>query len=549
MLVVVAVAFHPLWSHAGILNDDYPAVYLRIHQYFQEFRYGHLPAVLPDVVRGGGSAFPRFYPPFAYYLGAASYALVGDMVVAGHLTALLSLLLSAAAMVWAARRLGVPPGLAVVAGLAYATFPYRFTNVLVRGALAESWALVWLPLIFVSAVRVGQDARAGLALAATSALLFTTHTGLALWALPAIVGAAVAACPKGRLASTSVGMVVWVLAGVGLAAWYLLPMWYYLPTVRASDPEVMFTTAKEFSRWRVDWGQAFGFGRLLTNPQTALPLAVPMTFSIGLSSLVLVPALALVAPANRGCSSRGIWCRAEHGATMAAVALLLVAMYPKLVAGWVPRPLLYLQFPYRLMGVVAMLVTIATALALGRLLATRTGTLLLAIWAGIVGGTILHETRQPTPSGQLDHGALLALLPSRDKGLTARYEYLPRTDEPEAIGPRVQATRDSLRSRAVHLRDTTNRLEVTLYVMQPTQVVLPRVAYDFFRVEDQAGRELPVSSVGGLLAVDLPAGSHTFSVERRTTWPTRLGIGVSLLTVALLGLLGRRRAPVSGVPG
>ena len=113
------------------------------------------------MVRGGGSAFPLFYPPLAYYIGAGIYALVGDMVVAGHLAALLSLVLSAVAMTWAARRLGVPGGIAVLAGLAYATFPYRFTNVLVRGALAESWALVWLPLIFASAVRLGRGSDPG----------------------------------------------------------------------------------------------------------------------------------------------------------------------------------------------------------------------------------------------------------------------------------------------------------------------------------------------------------------------------------------------------
>ena len=108
MLAAVAVAFHPLWSASGIVSDDYPAVYLRVHQYFQEFRHGYLPAVFPDVVQGGGNAFPRFYPPLAYYVGAGLYGITGDIVSAGHLSALLSLLLSALTMTWAARQLGVP---------------------------------------------------------------------------------------------------------------------------------------------------------------------------------------------------------------------------------------------------------------------------------------------------------------------------------------------------------------------------------------------------------------------------------------------------------
>jgi hypothetical protein len=541
-LAVIVVAFAPLWSGLGLLNDDYPAVYLRIHQYFQEFRHGHLPAVLPDVLRGGGSAFPQFYPPLAYYVGAGIYGLTGDMVWAGHLAAFLSLVLSAVAMTWAARQLGVPPAVALVAGLAYATFPYRFTNVLVRGALAESWALVWLPLVFASAVRVVSGVGSGLALAVTTGLLVLTHTGLALWALPAIVGAAAFAYPKGRLAATSVVVAAWVLAGVGLAAWYLLPMWYYLPTVRASDPEVMFATANEFSLWRVEWLQAFGFDRLLVNPQTGRPLAAPMALSIGLSSLVLATALCLLRTAYRSATQRaGSWFWLAHGAVLTAVLLLFVAIYPKLVSSWAPGPLLYLQFPYRLMGIVAMLATTATALVLGRVVASRAGAMLLVVWGVVVGGTAAYEASQPGPPGHVGHKTLLALLYTRDKGLTARYEYLPRTDDPEAVGTRIEATRTALRARATALLDTTNQFSVTIPLAQRTRVVLPRVAYPFLRVTDASGRDLRVGASDGLLALDLPAGIHTLTVRRRIPWPTALGILSSLLTAGAVALLTWRR--------
>ena len=91
-----------------------------------------------------------------------------------------------------------------------------------------------------------------------------------------MVAAALAASPEAVAGSTGAAMAVWVLAGVGLAAWYLLPMWYYLPTVRASDPEVMFATAKEFARWHIGWEQALRLGRLAVDLRTGVPLRVPM---------------------------------------------------------------------------------------------------------------------------------------------------------------------------------------------------------------------------------------------------------------------------------
>jgi len=542
LVAVVAVAFHALWSGYGMINDDYPAVYLRIHQYFQEFRFGHYPAVFPDVVRGGGSAFPRFYPPLAYYIGAGIYGLVGDVVWAGHLTALFSVVLSAVAMAWAAQRLGVPPGIAVVAGLAYATFPYRFTNVLVRGALAESWALVWLPLVFSSAARLAQGTGSGLALAVPICLLLVTHTGLTLWALPLVMVTVLAAVPFGRLARASGALIGWSAAGMGLAAWYLLPAWYYLPGVRASDPAVMFATARDFARWHIGWGQALRLGKLAVDLRTGVPLRLPMTLSIGLPSL-LMPIALLVARRNTNrsipCARGGL--QLELATGMAAALVLLVMVYPKLVSGWVPQPWLYLQFPYRLAGIAGMLATMATALALGRLRTPRAGAVLFAAWALVVAGTVVFEANRVTPANQVAQDTLLTLLASRDKGLAARYEYLPRTDGPEALGPRVLAARNALQATALRFRDTTNSLQVTLQVQQPARVTLPRVAYDFLQVVDQAGRVVPVSSDDGLLVVSLPAGYHVLTVRRRMPWPTRLAFAGTFLTAVFLAVVMSRR--------
>jgi hypothetical protein len=443
-------------------------------------------------------------------------------------------------MAWAAQRLGVPLGVAVVAGLAYATFPYRFTNVMVRGALAESWALVWLPLVFSAAVRLVRGSGSGFALAVPVCLLLVTHTGLTLWAVPLVMLTVLASVPAGRRARASGALVGWGAVGVGLATWYLLPVWYYLPGVRASDPEVMHATAKWFARWHVGWGQALGLDRVAVDVWTGLPLRVPMALSIGLPSLTMPVALLMtLSRVNRSAPRAREGLQLELATGLAATLVLLVMVYPKIVSNYLPQPWLYLQFPYRLAGVAGMFATMATALAIARMGASRARQVLFAVWAVVVGGTVVFEASQPTPEKQETPATLLAQLAGRQ--LTAKYDYLPKTDRPEALGPRVLAARNALQTNALRFRDTTNSLQVTLQLRQPTQVTLPRVAYDFLRVVDQAGRVVPVSSDDGLLAVSLPAGYHVLTVKRWIPWPTRLAVGGTLLTLALLALVMGRR--------
>ena len=236
-------------------------------------------------------------------------------------------------------------------------------------------------------------------------------------------------------------------------------------------------------------------------------------------------------------------------ATGIAAALVLPAMvYPKLVSGWVPQPWLYLQFPYRLAGIAGMLATMATALALGRL-GTPTGR------GGAVrrlgprrsrDGGVRGESGDASEPSDPRHVAGPARQPRQGAG--SEYAYQPKTDPPEALGPRVLAARKALQATALSLHDTTNSLQVTLQVQQPTRVTLPRVAYDFLQVVDQAGRAVPLSGDYGLLAVSLPAGYHVLTVERRMPWPTRLAFAGTFLTAVLLAMVMSRRSTRNATP-
>ena len=104
-----------------------------------------LPRWLPDLAYGYGEPVLLYYAPLAYLpalvvrLLGGSY--VGSVAAAGGL----AIVLSAVAMYLCARSLFGPLA-ATVAGVVYASLPYQLVDLYVRGALAETWAFVWLPL-------------------------------------------------------------------------------------------------------------------------------------------------------------------------------------------------------------------------------------------------------------------------------------------------------------------------------------------------------------------------------------------------------------------
>ncbi|HEX9900702.1 MAG TPA: 6-pyruvoyl-tetrahydropterin synthase-related protein, partial [Candidatus Methylomirabilis sp.] len=184
---ILALAHPSLWSRDAVMTRDHVDFYLRVHQYQRELQAGHWPQVLPDAVHGGGHAFPRFYPPVAQFAAVALNLIVGDVVRATHLAALLTVLLSGIGMFVLVRRVGGRTLPAFLAMIAYSMMPYRFMVLNVRGAFAEAWAFVWYPLVLLGVWHAIRDHRFPVWWPLTLAALLCTHAVLSLWAVPAFL--------------------------------------------------------------------------------------------------------------------------------------------------------------------------------------------------------------------------------------------------------------------------------------------------------------------------------------------------------------------------
>jgi hypothetical protein len=139
------------------------------------------PRWAPDYAFGYGYPFFNIYGPLSSYIGEFFYLAGMDLVSAVKTTFALSIVASGLTMYAFVRRIwGENAGL--VAGVAYMYLPYHLADVYVRAALAESWALVWFPLLFWGFYEcvVNPRPRAIALTAVAYALLFISHNGLSV---------------------------------------------------------------------------------------------------------------------------------------------------------------------------------------------------------------------------------------------------------------------------------------------------------------------------------------------------------------------------------
>jgi hypothetical protein len=170
-----------------------------------------------------------FYPQQLFYAGPMLAALAYPALVLGSwpvfaAAAAASFGAASAGVSWAARNLGVPPGLAVVPGVLFACTPYTVSNLYGRGDWAELVATAGVALSLGAATSLLTARRTAAldaaALAASVAIVAGTHNlTLLLGALLAPL-LAVALAPLLRVPRRELGRrLAWVLAGalIGLA--------------------------------------------------------------------------------------------------------------------------------------------------------------------------------------------------------------------------------------------------------------------------------------------------------------------------------------------
>lgn len=515
LAMLVTVGFYrQLLGPRGFESDD-RAFYLRVTQYQKEIRNGHWPQTLPDALGGGGHAFPRFYPPVSHLAAAGMSALVGDAVLGAHLSVFLATLLSVALMGVLVRRLTQSSLALLVSMLLFASFPYRFVLLYVRGAFAEAWSLAMLPLVALGAVACVKDGRPPRWWPIAIALLILSHTVMTAWVLPVLLGVVGFAAPHSTRRSFLRAASLMTIWSFGLAAFYLVPMAVHLPSVRANSAEIMWALPEDLAR---------------SSAAAYLGFHVEAV-AWGLLGLSVVVLVGLVRAARRG----GFADRLMWGALAAVLLYAAVMVAPETFWQFTPLPLRMIQFPFRLFGPIAF----GGALAVGVLVGMyhrrwlQVGWALLAclfVVTGWHGGGI--GVARPILGNDLP-----ALLSGeyRYRSLTVVGEFLPIGTAPVALADAVHRTRENIGSGALESwTETKDGFQATIVTDRKRVVDMPLVYYDFLDVRHANKGRVDAASHDGLLSVQADSGQTELLIRRRLPFSLKIGFLISLSATVLL---------------
>jgi len=376
------------------------------------------PRWLLSMNEGLGSPVFFYYPPLAYYLTSILHPLFTNDQGGWHqlgVSASLALVASGfCAYLWLKRITN--QNSALVAAILYMAMPYHLGfDLYSRGAFAEYWGYVWMPLVLYFAngiTRIHKLAFVGLAV--SYALLIMTHlpTTLIFSAIP-VFYAFFMADRRNRVKVLGLTLCAMIL-GAGLAAIYLLPA--------MTTQDFVFIRAA-----RPNYEEYFLFSNLRLWGDSTASLSWLALNTLGLACCAFIISR----------SSASSLVKKESAFWLIAVVVYVFMMTPLSKPVWQTISVLQaIQFPFRFNTVIA--VVTAAFLALGiysikKPYTTLTRTALLIASLLVISWVF--------PTAMIARNSFSAFKPKQEalkrknqiraRGTKEHYEYWPRWADPE----------------------------------------------------------------------------------------------------------------------
>jgi len=499
------------------------------------------PRWLLGLNQGLGSPALFFYQPAPYYFTSLFKPFFGDDVHGlRQLGASATLAVVASgwfAYLWLCRL--VPRTPALIASVIYLVMPYHLpVDLYLRGAFAEVWAFVWLPLISLFAHKLRTGERFSIAgLAFSFALLIVSHLPTALIFSPVPILYVMVTTDRSRTVKVTAQAVAAIALSAGLAAVYLLPaltMREFVSMQEMSKPEIYF------ENWFV-----------LTS---ILGRGFPTYLSWLVISMACVAGCAfLIARSSKAAHrERVFW-------TVVAVgSIVMMTSLSKPV--WKLLPVLQnVQFPFRFNTILCAATAALIAFAIAAIKPPGSfrpsfplviGSLMVAAWLLIIPLSAWREYKVH-PVTRASYRDLITN--NQDAP-----EYRPRWAERDAflgLQAEIRATKQIDRVNVVE-----GFADVTVERWAPRQINLRvgsaagatlRVKQFYFpgwraRVNNGEPELRPAPKTGLLDIVVPPVESQTVNIELTPVWAERWGYytsAASLMAVLVLVAAAQRRVP------
>lgn len=579
-LVLISIpATMPFWHPDFIFTADSPLHLWRVYELDRALREGvFYPRWAPDLYFGYGYPVFNFYPPFSYYLVETLHVPGLDLANAFKAVFSFCVLLGAAGAFLLARDIyrdgltpnskdSPPPGSnnarsltidagALVAAVAFAYAPYLLIDIYIRGAIAETLGLAFLPLFLWALRRVLIQPRAGrIALAVViGAVYLLSHNLTAFFSAPILavyVLLLVFQQPVWRERWRRLGAAVLVALGTAaLSAFYWLPSLVELPMVYVGQPAL---SRQALLQTILDHIQPIG-----NVIQHALVYEYPEgSFPLGSTSVILAVSGAIL----------GIyWLRRRVQIELAffwiVSILAALALTEAARPVWLALPTLWvIQFTWRLTVFVIPGMSLAMGLwviAAYRLAQRSSRTAIVALATAALLGLVLILTSTLNLASKPWFTAMPAYnvpqvlaryeVDFRQTGMSSMNEYLPvwTRNVPLPDGRRKSPSSDAPSGAIIELISVQpTRYQFTTRSSEPFTLSLRKFYYpDWYAwLDDQPAPVEPSTNVG-LLSVEVPAGEHHIRFERNSLPVRDVGwvlTGVGILTLVAWWIFAIRR--------
>ncbi|MFI5315239.1 MAG: hypothetical protein ACHQ6T_06040 [Myxococcota bacterium] len=544
--IACLVGVAPLLAGGFPLGHDWLFELVRVSEYQAALVSGQLPPYWSENLYAGyGSPVFLFYAP----LFSAAASLGGWLLGSVPRGATLVLVLISALSVPFMRafldalleRAGLrDPAAARLGTVFFVLHPYLLGDKLVRNADAEFLGLCLLPIALAGVALAARAPRRGFALVSGGiALVVLAHNLTALVAVAFALGLALVLHGRGSRAT-------WAAILGGLGAGLALSAFFWLPALGLTSlirPEELLRGKFDFHKQfppldKIFWYVRFFATGLATPAVLLAALAAAVRFSAQRRILVSLLAAALALLFLETAASEPIWSR-----------------FP-----WLPL----FQFPWRMMGPLALVASALAALVAALALAGRSAKvralaeLSLAAVIALNAIPILLQY-QPIPREEEPQVAA-AIQPqvvrNSPETVTAGDEYLPREADPAVWrvqrplqGPVVAASGPA---RWETLADRGSRIELETHAPEKVRLRLARFAFPGWRIEVDGAPARWEPSRWGTLEVELPAGdAHLLALleppplRRAALWLSGVALAAWLAGLAVAG----RRARASVASG
>ncbi|MDW8327396.1 MAG: hypothetical protein RMK99_12575, partial [Anaerolineales bacterium] len=555
----------------------------------------------PDLAFGYGYPVFNYFPYSSHYL-VALLILTGLSALTAYKIICAAALVGSA---WSAYAFGHElfdeSSAGLVTGVAYLYSPYLLYDAHIRGSVPESLALALLPLALLHLRRAayGQARSAVWAGLALAACIFAHH-GVTLQVMPFLAAyAAFELWQFHKRSAASIGQSLlrtplfpspfsplpspFFLLPASFLLAFLLSAFFWLPALLESQyvqtERGTLNGGMLYTNNFLSFGELFAWPRLPVDPDLLNP---PVVRPLPLAALLFAgPALirwwgrgTAASPKSEQSNSSPISTLYSPLSTLLfftlASALAVLLIHPVSRPLWDNLPLLRLTlFPWRLLGPISLFVAVvAGALFVGRRTAegrpqiaaahgirnthyaTRFTLLLVIVVLVIAGLPFASPPFEPVPPrpGLADMAAFE--IPPDFIGTTTVGEYLPRAVQqlPADVGARRDLSRrprfSAPGAQVTHTPLSPTQDAFTVSAAAPVTFIYNRFYFPGWRAMlDGKPVALRVTAPEGLMALDLPPGTHTLTFELADTWPRTLGNLLSVVGVAVAGialLLSRR---------